>query len=353
MIIVIPPKVKEQHPDGSFVKKAFIFIVYCLESAEMHRNLRKLLESAEGISEFIIAVNVDIRGFSEFSRQVESPDAAMYVKRVYIRLVDDYLTGASFFKPTGDGLLLTFPYNENNLKDVVRSTVDKSWKVIKNFAKICKNGPMINFQVPQHVGIGIARGTACRIVANKKVLDYSGHVLNLASRLMDIARPSGIVFSDSFGADLLDANEINKFTKSKVYLKGIAEDKPIVIYYSKGITKISSIHKAPLNKIIWRTIKVEKKLAEYAKLGNFYYSLAERPTDPDEILVEANYPSMSKGRRIPNVFRIFNPGFRYETKGGEYKVGVYMEGIAAHAKQDGVKEGWTIKLTIKYPVRAK
>ncbi|MCJ7692880.1 MAG: hypothetical protein MUO22_05640 [Sedimentisphaerales bacterium] len=75
----------------------------------MHRNLRKLLENAEGVSEFIIAINVDIRGFSEFSLQVESPDAAMYVKRVYIRLVDDYLTGASFFKPTGDGLLLPGP----------------------------------------------------------------------------------------------------------------------------------------------------------------------------------------------------------------------------------------------------
>ena len=104
----------------------------------MHRNLRKLLEVAEGVSEFIIAVNVDIRGFSEFSRQVESPDAAMYVKRVYIRLVDDYFTGASFFKPTGDGLLLTFPYNENNLKEVVRSTINKSWKVINNFEKYVK-----------------------------------------------------------------------------------------------------------------------------------------------------------------------------------------------------------------------
>ena len=319
----------------------------------MHRNLRKLLEIAEGVSEFIIAVNVDIRGFSEFSRQVESPDAAMYVKRVYIRLVDDYLTGASFFKPTGDGLLLTFPYNENNLKEVVRSTINKSWKVINNFGKICKNDPMINFQVPQHVGIGIARGTACRIVAGKKILDYSGHVLNLASRLMDIARPSGIVFSDSFGANLLDAREIDKFAKVKVYLKGIAEDKPIAIYYSKGITKISSIHKSPLNKIAWKTIKVEKKLTEFAKLDNFYHELTERPTDPDEILVEATYPRLSKGRRISGVQAIFNPQFWYETRGDEHNVLVNMRAIADQAKKDGVKDVWPIKMVIKYPVRAK
>ncbi len=319
----------------------------------MHRNLRKLLENAEGVSEFIIAVNVDIRGFSEFSRQVESPDAAMYVKRVYIRLVDDYLTDASFFKPTGDGLLMTFPYNENNLKEVVRSTINKSWKVIKNFGKICKNDPMINFQVPQHVGIGIARGTACRIVANRKVLDYSGHVLNLASRLMDIARPSGIVFSDSFGANLLENKEIEKFAKGKVYLKGIAEDKPIAIYYSKAITKISAIHKAPLNKIIWKTIKIERKLTEFVKLGVFHHSLAERPADPDEILVEANFPKLSKGRRMPHVVSILKPKFTYESKGDEYHVLVNMKAIAERAKAKGVKDEWTIRLVIKYPVRAK
>ena len=319
----------------------------------MHRNLRKLLEKAEGVSEFIIAVNVDIRGFSEFSRQVESPDAAMYVKRVYIRLVDDYFTGASFFKPTGDGLLLTFPYNENNLKEVVRSTINKSWKVINNFGKICKNDPMINFQVPQHVGIGIARGTACRIVANRKVLDYSGHVLNLASRLMDIARPTGIVFSDSFGADLLDAKEFDKFAKGKVYLKGIAEDKPIPIYYSKGITKISPIHKAPLNKIKWKEITREKKLTEFAKLDDFYFGLTERPTDPDEILVQAKYPRVINGRKLPGVVSIFDPEFKYETAGGEYKVILNMKEIADEAKKDNVKDGWTIKLLIKYPVRAK
>jgi class 3 adenylate cyclase len=320
----------------------------------MHRNLRKLLETAEGVSEFIIAVNVDIRGFSEFSKQVESPDAAMYVKRVYIRLVDDHLTGASFFKPTGDGLLLTFPYNENNLKEVVRSTIHKSWKVINNFSKLCKDDPMINFQVPQHVGIGIARGTACRIVANKKILDYSGHVLNLASRLMDIARPSGIVFSDSFGAQLLENKEIEKFAKAKVYLKGIAEDKPIPIYYSKGITKISPMHKAPLNKIEWKTISEQRKLTEFLKLSDtHYYELSARPTDPDEILVEASYPKVSNQRRVPNVASVMRVDFTYEATGDMYRLLVNMKSIADQARKQGVKDGWPIKLVIRYPVRAK
>ena len=321
---------------------------------EMHRNLRRLLELAEGVSEFIIAVNLDIRGFSEFSKQVESPDAAVYVKRVYIKLVDEYLTDASFFKPTGDGLLLTFPYNEKNLEEVFKSTISKCWKVINNFGKICKNDPMINFDVPQLVGIGIARGTACRITANKKTLDYSGHVLNLASRLMDIARPSGIVFSDQFGVSLLGPKESEKFSKAKVYLKGIAEDKPIQVYYSKGITKISPIHKAPLNKIVWKTIKQEKKLSEYAQLSEyFYYKLAERPADPDEIFVTASYPKTDKGKKIAGVSVFGNPEFNYKTVGDEYGVLVNLKELAVRARRAGVKEGWKIQIVIKYPVRAK
>ncbi|MCX5638866.1 MAG: adenylate/guanylate cyclase domain-containing protein [Planctomycetota bacterium] len=320
----------------------------------MHRNLRKLLENAEGVSEFIIAVNVDIRGFSEFSKHVESPDVAMYIKRVYMSLVDNYFAGSSFFKPMGDGLLLTFPYNEKNLKEVINDIIKKCWKVISDFGKICKSDPMINFPVPQHIGIGIARGTACRIVTGRTVLDYSGHVLNLASRLMDIARPSGIVFPDSFGADLLDTSEIDKFARTKVYLKGIAEDRPIPIYYSKAITKIAAIHKAPLNKIKWKIMKIEEKLSEFRKLGNyFYHDLLERPTDPDEILVTATYPSVISGKKWKDVVDILNPEFKYETAGDEYCVIINMKDIADRAYAKGVKEGWKIALEIKYPVRTK
>ncbi len=319
----------------------------------MHRDLRKLLGKAEGVSEFIVAVNVDIRGFSAFSRQVESPDAAMYVKRVYMRLVDDFLTGASFFKPTGDGLLLTFPYNENNLKEVFNATILKCWKVVENFGEICKDDPMINFQVPQQVGIGMARGTACRIVAGKKVLDYSGHVLNLASRLMDVARPGGIVFSDPFGESLLDAKDVDKFSEGKVYLKGIAEDKPIPIYYSKGITKIPAIHKSPLNKVKWKTIKIEKKLSDYRKFDDFFHHLSERPSDSDEIIVTTSYPRVIKGRRISGVQALYNPKFIYETTAGEYNVMLSYRDIAEHVKKHGAKDGWIIETVIKYPVREK
>jgi len=49
----------------------------------MHREFRELLERATGFSEFVVAVNVDIRGFSPFSKTVESPEVAMFIKSLY------------------------------------------------------------------------------------------------------------------------------------------------------------------------------------------------------------------------------------------------------------------------------
>lgn len=75
----------------------------------MHTEFRKLLDDVTGVSEFVLAVNIDIRGLSSFSMRVESPETAIYLKRVYTRIIEDYFPNASFFKPTGDGLLIIVP----------------------------------------------------------------------------------------------------------------------------------------------------------------------------------------------------------------------------------------------------
>ena len=80
--------------------------------------LRDLLAEAQGKSEYVITVVADVRGFSTFSKQHESTDIAMFIKRFYMRLIDDYFSKAGFFKTKGDGLLMTFPYSESNLREV-------------------------------------------------------------------------------------------------------------------------------------------------------------------------------------------------------------------------------------------
>jgi hypothetical protein len=70
---------------------------------------RQFLDNVQGISEFVIAVIFDVRGFSSFAMKVESVQTTAFLKRIYIEMIDRYFGKASFVKPTGDGLLLAFP----------------------------------------------------------------------------------------------------------------------------------------------------------------------------------------------------------------------------------------------------
>jgi len=65
-------------------------------------SFRDLLAEAQGRSEFVIVVVADVRGFSAFSKRHESTDIAMFIKRFYMRLMDDYFANASFYKTTLD-----------------------------------------------------------------------------------------------------------------------------------------------------------------------------------------------------------------------------------------------------------
>jgi hypothetical protein len=77
----------------------------------MHRTLKRLLADAAGESQWVVAINLDIRGFS--SRMSANPsETALYLKKVYARILDSYFTNLSFFKPTGDGLLVVIPFEE-------------------------------------------------------------------------------------------------------------------------------------------------------------------------------------------------------------------------------------------------
>src|ERR1043166_1205127 len=151
----------------------------------MHRQFRKLLNDAEGNAEHVIAIYADVRGFSEFSQDVESTDVAMFVKRVYAKLIDKYFSNAVYFKSTGDGLMIILRYTEKTLQESVRSAISNCMKAHAEFPSFCDGDPMINFNVPKMIGFGIARGSACCLSSKRKTLDYSGRVLNLASRLLD------------------------------------------------------------------------------------------------------------------------------------------------------------------------
>lgn len=204
----------------------------------MHRIFREALDGATGRSEFVIVVFIDIREFSPFSQRCESPDTAMFIKRVYMKIIDSYFENfASFYKSTGDGLLLTIPFNESDLKEMCQKTIASCIACHSEFGNICNNDPMITFAVPNKIGIGVARGTACCLVSGEMIIDYSGRLLNLASRLTQLAKPSGIIIDGNFGINLLSDEQQSYFQEDNVYLDGIAEDEPIKIFIPKNLLR--------------------------------------------------------------------------------------------------------------------
>jgi class 3 adenylate cyclase len=258
----------------------------------MHRDFRALLGQAEGVSQFVIAVFVDIRGFSAFSQETESPDAAMYIKRVYARLIDEYFSTASFYKPTGDGLMVIIPYREETLADVSATAIRSALGCLTAFPDIGKDDPMINFPVPDKVGLGIARGTACRLFAGEKTLDYSGRLLNLAARLMNLARPSGVVVDADFKLEMIPEPERAHFREEKVYLRGIAEDSPRSVYLLDSVVKVPKENLARFGEPVWRSHEVKTTAKKLKALlpHKYFLQLPSPPDSVENIVVKLTHP---------------------------------------------------------------
>lgn len=319
----------------------------------MHRIFKKLLKDATGISEFVIAANLDIRGFYSFSQKVESPDAAMFIKKVYMKLINDYFPNASFFKPTGDGLLIMISYTERNLQDVVRNTIDSCFNVIKDFSSFSVNDPMINFNTPGQVGIGLSRGTACRLISKNKTLDYSGRVLNLASRLMDLARPTGIIFDADFGIELLSDEQIKEFAEDRIYIKTVAEKEPINIYYTKKLTRISPLNKQFLENIKWDIKKNTLTLKQMKSLGPlFSYHLESQPVNPDDIEVKVTHSCVVRGRKRQGIVTTFNfNNFDYYLEAKKPIVKIHFDALVKQLEEKGIKNNWKVEIDIMSPTK--
>lgn len=198
-------------------------------------NLISKFKNANGRSEFVIAAVCDIRGFSAFSKDHEAPDIAMFSKRFYVKLLEEYFADTNFAKATGDGLLLLFRYSEDTLQDVAGSVLRSCLAVVRDFPSMMTDDPMINYSVPDAVGFGIARGTAFCLYADDEVVDYSGQTLNIASRLNEFARPHGVVIDSSFMMSVIPDDIRERFYTDTVYVRGIAEEYPREVFCSGDV----------------------------------------------------------------------------------------------------------------------
>jgi len=318
----------------------------------MSIELRRLLENAKGTNEHIIAIVLDIRGFTPFCKEEESLNVANFIKRVYIRIIDDYFPKASFYKPTGDGLLIIITYTPESLKDIMTNTVKTCLSLVQDFGELCKGDSMIYFDTPERIGIGLSRGTACCISSGGTIIDYSGRVINLASRLNDFARPFGIVFDQGFGLPLLPKEMQELFLGENVYVRGIAEDKPMTIYFTKKHTIIPASRKMPLKESEWvewtSDVKAFKQLKEDITSGVkiMGIELERRPLDEKQITIQYIY-DLDSNRFF--FWGIDSKGVQLKTTGKKYFVGIANSMIAELCDKIGVKDDSKQKIIISYP----
>jgi hypothetical protein len=149
---------------------------------------------------------------------------------------------------------------------------------------------MINFPVPQSIGFGIARGTACCLFSGEEILDYSGDLLNLASRLNDLARPSGIVLDGNYLRSVIPATQRDLFRKQSVYLRSIAEEKPVNILYLDKYVQVSELSLSPLSGENWQTIVQTFTKAQFLKLRVWEVDLPSLAKSKEKIRVTVTVP---------------------------------------------------------------
>lgn len=317
----------------------------------MDKELKQLLEGATGSSEFVIAVYVDVRGFSSFSQTVDSLQAAEFITKVYMKLMDEFFPEAAFYKSAGDGLLIVMPYTKEDLREVAGQAVRSSVRLLDEFASLCDDDPMINFEVPQKVGIGISRGSACRIESGDRVLDYAGRVLNLAARCMDYARPSGIVFDVSFGVDLVPDEIADMFERESVSMRGIAERELIDIYCTKDYTRIPVQYKEPIEGVKWKTLAQEQPLSDIRQFPRFIFDLPSKPLDPDEIVVKISHDTPAEdGGKLDGYLSSFSvEDFEYFVEAGKPIVRLLTSNLTERLANSGVEDAWVVKIEIMYP----
>jgi class 3 adenylate cyclase len=307
------------------------------------------LATAEHESQIVIAINVDIRGFSRFSLKVESVEASIFIKKFYAQLLERYFTDPVFFKPTGDGMLMIFPVDEEELEERTNGLIQQSLRLLEDFPRMFDEIPIINFPVPTGVGIGMARGAASRFVADGEILDYSGKVLNLASRLMDMARPSGLVLDASIGFQLLTEDLAGNFEQDDIYVKSVAERKPISVRFTHEMTEIPASAHIPIDKVTWHRITKEWTCAALLAAPEApIIARLEPPTvQPDAIEVAVR---VVVGRPPEAMSQWFMPGFELGTRGGDQSVSIDGNELASQLVKAEVPGDTVVKFEVAYPI---
>jgi hypothetical protein len=169
---------------------------------------------------------------------------------------------------------------------------------------------------------------------------------------MDLARPSGVVFSDSLGLDLLESGVRRRFAQDSAYVAGIAEQDPMTVHVLSGRVTIPERNKRPLSGFKFRLQRLETlPFRELQTRGRFVHRLEVEPADPGSIKLLVRHKQVLPSGRQHRAARM-NLRFptEYQEQGdGNFALADYANVVAVLARA-GVRPRWDVDLLLEYPV---
>lgn len=210
---------------------------------------------------------------------------------------------------------------------------------------------MVNFEVPVDLGIGITRGAATRLASGDLTLDYSGRPLNLAARLMDLARPRGVVFANSLltGVSLPQATA-EQFLHEVVYVRGMHDTTPLEVFVS-GSVQVPARNRSPLDGTSFESpVDVEKFSQFEQRAPEFVHRPPVEPLDPRTVELVVSWPVMTKSGAKSSSLRRTNGWMPIEVKkvASGWELTYDYGDIVRAMKGVGIKSTWEVRAFLRY-----
>jgi len=220
---------------------------------------------------------------------------------------------------------------------------------------------MIIYPVPERIGIGISRGSSCCLLSitengEELILDYSGRILNLANRLMNIARPYGLVIEYETGKNILSNDLLELFSEEEVYLKGVSEENPIKIYYLTGYVIIEDYNKKPLKEPSWESASVDTDYITYKKMvKTSVITLPMKPLNINDILIRIEFQPIINGELRTDFTRMISAkideeDIKYRKFGNKHEVIINHDKMIELLETAGIYEDAKLTITVYYSV---
>lgn len=258
----------------------------------------------------VLVMFCDFRGFTrQTSDRRLSPEAgskvASHLYKHVVRFcstIKPHGTPPPFFKPAGDGLLVVWELPKSDIKRILNMIISE---IIHMHDEFSLPPDLVPVTIQARLGIGATRGAAACIKVrqgnseNSVFEDYFGYPVNLASKLQNLARPSGVVL-DKRSLEVLGKDLLAKFDFDSRYVAG--EGLIEILVYGESVSK----QQIPLKKALTSRARASRRPGQIADMfhSSHGYVLGVRAKALHSAGVRPSKKLITDPKRIDQIIKI-------------------------------------------------